>query len=329
MNPLLLIVVLGAGAVALLVLGVSQMFGRRQTHLRERLETYTGTELSPEAQAAAALRQKILPRLIHVVLGRRYLENEQEALTRADIAHHPREYILTRLGVAAAGALIGQVGTGHVHSAVILGVAGFFVPAMFVRVHQNRRREKFITQLADALMLQTSSLRAGYGFLKGLELVAKEMDDPISKELNRTLREINLGATIEQALTNLGRRINSRDLDIVISAYLIQKDLGGNLGEIMEHVAETIRERLRIRGDIRTLTAQGRLSGILIGVLPAILCAYFFLRTPEYFAPMLGEPFILFAGGLQLPLGIVLLLLALVWQMIGVYFIYRIINVKI
>src|SRR5207249_6111463 len=108
-----------------------------------------------------------------------------------------------------------------------------------------------------------NSLRSGYGFLKGLEVLAKEMSDPIAKELHRMLREVNLGATVDQALLNLGRRVNSQDLDIVISAYLIQKDVGGNLTEIMEKVAVTIRERLRIQGDVRVLTTQVNILGFV------------------------------------------------------------------
>jgi len=178
------------------------------------------------------------------------------------------------------------------------------------------------------LMLLTNSLRSGYGFLKGLELIAKEMSDPISKELNRMLREVNLGATVDQALLNLGKRIDSQDLDIVISAYLIQKDVGGNLTEIMEKVAETIRERLRIQGDIRVLTAQGKLSGLVVGLLPVFLFLFFLLKSPDYFAPMIGPPAFHF-GGFDIPYGIIMLAGAFLWQLLGGYIIYRIIQIKV
>ena len=178
-------------------------------------------------------------------------------------------------------------------------------------------------------MLLTNSLRSGYGFLKGLELIAKEMDDPISKELNRMLREVNLGATIDQALLNLGRRINSQDLDIVVGAYLVQKDVGGNLTEIMEKVAETIRERLRIQGDIRVLTAQGRLSGLIVGLLPAALATLFWFWVPDYFHPLLGPPMVSLGGHLELPMGVLLLLGAFCLQLVGGYWIYKIISIKV
>ncbi|HUK81912.1 MAG TPA: type II secretion system F family protein, partial [Verrucomicrobiae bacterium] len=261
--------------------------------------------------------------------GRSYMQRLEEDLTRADIPVRTSEYILLRVVLAGLGFVVGLYGLGYVHSGVFLAIAGYVVPAIFVRVHQNRRRTKFVAQLADALMLLTNSLRSGYGFLKGLELIAKEMNDPIAKELNRVLREVNLGATVDQALLNLGKRINSQDLDIVISAYLIQKDVGGNLTEIMEKVAETIRERLRIQGDIRVLTAQGRLSGLIVGLLPIALFLFLLMRAPDYFKPMFGPPEMSLLGGLSVPVGLLWLLAAFGWQLLGGYFIYRIINIKV
>ena len=154
-------------------------------------------------------------------------------------------------------------------------------------------------------------------------------NDPIAKELHRMLREVNLGATVDQALLNLGRRVNSQDLDIVISAYLIQKDVGGNLTEIMEKVAETIRERLRIQGDIRVLTAQGRMSGLVVGLLPFALFIFFWVKTPDYFNPMFEPPLVPIMAGVNLPVGVLMLFGAFAWQILGGYFIYRIINIRV
>jgi tight adherence protein B len=256
------------------------------------------------------------------------MQKIEESLAQADIPMRPSEYFLARLVLSGIGFIIGLYGLNYLHSGLFFAVVGFLAPALVVRIHQSRRRNKFVSQLADALMLLTNSLRSGYGFLKGLELIAKEMSDPISKELNRMLREVNLGATVEQALQSLGRRINSQDLDIVISAYLIQKDVGGNLTEIMEKVAETIRERLRIQGDIRVLTAQGRLSGLIVGLLPVALFLFFWLRMPDYFNPMFDPPSLPLAG-LNVPYGVLTLAGAVLMQLFGAYIIYRIINIKV
>ena len=330
MSPLIIIGICTAVTIALFVYGLVVAFGRRRAIAAERLETYATIEEEAAVATDSEMGQLTsLQRILHVILGRAYMQKLEENLAQADIPMRPAEYFLARLVLAGLGFIAGFYGLGYLHSGIFFGVLGYLAPAVIVRVHQNRRRNKFVTQLADALMLLTNSLRSGYGFLKGLELIAKEMSDPIAKELNRMLREVNLGASVDQAMLNLGKRINSQDLDIVISAYLIQKDVGGNLTEIMEKVAETIRERLRIQGDIRVLTAQGRLSGLIVGLLPLVLFFFFLFRTPDYFKPMIEPPLIGLMGGLQVPLGVLLLLGALCWQIIGGYVIYRIINIRV
>ncbi len=330
MNSVAMIVVLAAATVGLLVYGIVLATGRRRAIVANRLEAYTGVE-EQAAHAAQEELGKVSPvrRMLHVVVGRTAMQRVEDNLARADLPMRASEYVLLRLVLAGIGFLCGTYGLGSTYRGVFLAAVGFLTPALFVRIHQHRRRAKFVVQLADALMLLTTSLRSGYGFLKGIELVAKEMADPIAKELNRMLREINLGVTIDQAMTNLGRRMNSEDLDIVISAYLVQKDVGGNLAEIMEKVAETIRERLRIQGDIRVLTTQGRVSGLIVGLLPLSLCIILWLLTPDYFRPMFGPPMVHIVGSLNIPFGALLLLGAFSWQLLGGYLIYRIINIKV
>jgi tight adherence protein B len=329
-NTLLVIIILLVAVFTLLGYGGYLLATRRKTILAERLETYAGVE-EEAARATEAEMQETrgVPRFMNLVFTRKYMVHVEEELIRADIPMRPTEYVLTRLLLGGIGYLLGRYFLGYVHSGIILGVVGLYAPVMFVRAHQNRRRAKFVRQLADALMLLTNSLRAGYGFLKGLELVAKEMTDPIAKELNRMLREVNLGATIEEGLLNLGRRVNSQDLDIVIGAYLVQKDVGGSLTEIMEKVAETIRERLRIQGDIRVLTAQGRLSGFIVGLLPCCVAVVLWMAAPEYFAVMFGPPIAGHIARYDVPWGLVILAIAVCLQLIGFYVIHKIVSIKV
>ena len=329
-NSLLLIVALAIAACGLLGYGLYLRVTRRQSILAERLETYaTIEEEAARTTQAEMLPSSRVPRLFRMLLGPGYMSRLEEELARADIPMRPSEYLLLRAVLACFGFLVGRYVFGYLHSGIILFICGFVVPAFVVRSHQNRRRAKFVKQLADALMLLTNSLRSGYGFVKGLELVAKEMSDPISKELNRTLREINLGVTIDDALLNLGRRVNSQDLDIVIGAYLVQKDVGGNLTEIMEKVAETIRERLRIQGDVRVLTTQGKLSGLVVGLLPFAVVGILLLYAPDYFGSMVGPPIIGHLWGYNVTLGEVLLVVGVCLQLVGAYIIYRVINIKV
>jgi tight adherence protein B len=329
-SSLLIIVVLAVVACGLFGYGLYLRATRRRTILAERLETFATIEEEAARTTHAEMHQSSqVPRLFRMLLGPGYMSRLEEELARADIPMRPSEYLLLRAVLACLGFLVGRYGLGYLHSGIILFCCGFVAPAFVVRSHQNRRRAKFVKQLADALMLLTNSLRSGYGFVKGLELVAKEMSDPISKELNRMLREINLGVTVDDALLNLGRRVNSQDLDIVIGAYLVQKDVGGNLTEIMEKVAETIRERLRIQGDVRVLTTQGKLSGLIVGFLPFAVVGILLLYAPDYFGSMFGPPIIGHLWGCNVSLGEVLLVVGVCLQLIGAYVIYRVINIKI
>ncbi|NQU09453.1 type II secretion system F family protein [bacterium] len=330
MDPLIPIAFLSLLTVLVLIYGLAQFALRRRAALADRVQTYAGIE-EQAAIAADEETRELSPaaRLLNLVFGRGYVRRVEQELAHADVPMRPAEYILARLVLAGVGLLVGLYFFGYLHSGLLLATVGYFVPALFVRLHQNKRRAKFVRQLADALMLLTNSLRSGYSFLKGLELVAKEMDDPISKELHRTLREINLGATVDDALLHLGRRVDSRDLDIVISAFLVQKEVGGNLTEIMQKVAETIRERLRIQGDIKVLTAQGRFSGLVVGLLPLFVFLVILMSSPEYFKVLFGPPTYTLIGGNAVPIGVLLLAGALGWQMIGGYLIYKIISIKV
>jgi tight adherence protein B len=329
MSSIVPIIVLVAAAILLLGYGVYLQVTRKRTILAERLETYANIE-EEAARSTDDEMQKLgqIPRLLQMVFGPGYLARVEENLARADIPMRSTEYLLLRGVLVLLGYLIGRYVLGYLHSGLILAVAGFIAPIIFVRTHQNRRRAKFVRQLADALMLLTNSLRSGYGFLKGLELIAKEMGDPISKELNRMLREVNLGTTVDDALLNLGRRMNSQDLDIVIGAYLVQKDVGGNLTEIMEKVAETIRERLRIQGDVRVLTTQGKLSGFVVGFMPFVVFLILILTAPDYFSVMFGPPTQNIVG-YDIPMGVLLMVGAVFWQLIGAYMIFKIVSVKV
>jgi len=331
MDPVLTIIWSGGVVLVLaLVYSVYYLLGRRKGIVSQRVETYTGIEEEAARATSIELRQNgtRVTSWFGALLGGGYMERLQEQLAQADVPMRASEFILVRLVLAGIGYLLGSLSFGNVHSGVVLAVLGFFSPLIYLSVRYGRRRAKFVRQLADALMLLTNSLRAGYGFLKGLELIAKEMDDPISKDLNRLLREVNLGATIEQALTNMGHRLNCIDLDIVVSAYLVQKDVGGNLTEITEKVSETIRERLRIQGDIKVLTAQGRFSGIVIGLMPLALVLLITMQKPDYFNVMFGDPKMFFFG-MEMPVGVLLLVGAALWQLVGVYWIYKTISIKI
>ena len=164
-------------------------------------------------------------------------------------------------------------------------VVGFILPRWYVKRRQGKRLNQFNKQLPDTITLIANALRAGSSFLQAIELVVREARPPISTEFARVIREVNLGLPFEEALENLVRRVRSDDLELMVTAISIQYTVGGNLAEILDSIAYTIRERVRIKGEIRTLTAQQRLSGYVVAFLPIGLAGFLFVIAPGFLQP--------------------------------------------
>ena len=180
-------------------------------------------------------------------------------------------------------------------------------------------------QLPDTITLLANSLRAGSSFLQGLELVTREGRPPISEEFERVVREMSLGVALQPALNNLVRRVDSEDLELMVTAINIQSQVGGNLATVLDSIAYTIRERIRIIGEINTLTAMQRYSGYVITLLPVGLGIILFLISPTYMGRMLRNP----PEILGLPAGVVFLLLGLISMAMGYVLIRRIVDIKV
>jgi tight adherence protein B len=167
---------------------------------------------------------------------------------------------------------------------------GFFLPRFYVKFRQAQRMKAFNNQLGDAINLLANGLRSGYSLLQAMDAVGREMPPPMSEEFQRVVREIGLGISYERAMNNMLRRIPSDDLDLMITAINVQHEVGGNLAEILETISHTIRERIRIKGEIRVLTAQGMISGYVISFLPLGLGIILYAMNPEYIGAMFEEP---------------------------------------
>ncbi len=223
----------------------------------------------------------------------------EKELLKADIPLRGEEYLTLRvLAVLVPGAVILVVARQVILSLVVCA-AGFFLPGLLVSIAQRKKLAKFDHQLVDSLSIIANALRAGYSFLQSVELVSREMPDPIGGEFAKTFREISLGTSTEESLQNLAARVGSDDLELVVTAVLIQRQTGGNLAEILESISLTIRERVRIQGEVKTLTAQGRISGLVIGLIPPGLVLLISLINPVYMKPLLSTPvgWALLAGG--------------------------------
>jgi len=189
-------------------------------------------------------------------------------------------------------------------------VAGYLIPRIAVKRAKLKRLKKFNEQIGDALIVMSNSLRAGFSFIQAMEMVAKEMPPPISDEFSRTLREMNLGTPTEEALNGISNRIESDDLDLVMTAVMIQRQVGGNLAEVLDSISHTIRERIKIKGEIKTLTAQGRISGMVVGFLPIAIGLILAVINPAYIGKLFNTSIglgLLFAGGTSQLIGIALI----------------------
>jgi tight adherence protein B len=165
---------------------------------------------------------------------------------------------------------------------IVAGIGGLFIPRFYVNQAKRRRLKKFDDQLGDMLNLMVNGLRAGFSTLQAMEAISHEMPTPIADEFRRVVQEMQLGITTEEALDHMLRRIHSDDLDLVITAINVQREVGGNLAEILDVISFTIRERVRIKGEIQTLTAQGRATAWVISALPIALIGLLFLVNRTY-----------------------------------------------
>lgn len=209
-----------------------------------------------------------------------------EDLARAGLNITPPEYLLIRIGAVGVGALIGLFRFGFSVGPVILGVVGYAIPPLVVAYLQRRRQQQFNEQLGSMLQLLSNSLKTGYPIDRALETVAAKSQPPVSTEFERVTTEITLGTSVEEALSGLLLRINSPDLEFIVTAVLLHIRVGGNLAEVLDNISDTLRDRIQTKRDMSVLTAQSRASASIITGLPILLALGLYVFVPGYYAPM-------------------------------------------
>jgi tight adherence protein B len=295
--------VLPAGLVVgiILVFGaISTMLGGGSESVEARMARYAGPGSGQIAADAAEKTKKKAKRrrerkevdpfatLSADVEDKRFATKVQRDLARANLKLRVAEYYYIRIGASLALGVILFVFRDPL-SGVVGFLLGYMLPRFWVGRRISGRLSAFNKQLPDTITLLSNSLRAGSSFLQSIELVSREGGPPMSEEMGRVVREVNLGLGMEEALNNLVRRIKSDDLDLMVTAIGIQQQVGGNLAEILDTIAFTIRERVRIKGEINTLTAQGRVSGYLVAFLPIGLGVALNAINPAFMAPLFTE----------------------------------------
>lgn len=324
--PMLLVVLSGMAVVVGAVGGVVAFRNGRRDETTERLDKFVGGKAaeSPEKENVTV---QTLDELDAVVSKGKRGSRMANDLARADLKLRVVEFIGLKIAAgiigAGVGAYIGRVNlVAALVAALIAGVLVSFVPDMYVSFRSKGRIKAFNNQLGDTITMMANSLRGGYSFLQTLDMVSREAPPPVSDEFKRVVQEVGLGRTTEEALDNMLRRVPSEDLDLLITAVNIQHEVGGNLAQILDSIGHTIRERVRIKGEIRTLTAQGRLSGYVITFLPIALGAYISLVNPDYMAP-------LFTFGFPPEAWCCMPLVSIVMIVIGYYSIMKIVDIEV
>lgn len=275
----------------LLFLGLTAVL-RRRREVAERIQMFSGYQPSVVRKASVfeVLRSRLheifaeKARRTDTGLGRKKLDL---MMVRAGLPLLGSEFLAISAGGALLVFVIFALATRNPVTgllALLLFLAADFV---FVQRRITKRLDNFQRQLADCLSLVANSLRAGFSFLQTMEIISREMEPPMSTEFERVMRDTTLGKSLDDALHDMDDRVGSADFSLVVTAVLIQQQVGGNLATILDTIRQTISERIRIRREVNTLTAQGKMSGIVLACIPVALALFFYVSSPEYLEPLL------------------------------------------
>jgi tight adherence protein B len=271
--------------------------GDRPARWAPRADTGRGSAF---AAAAAVVSQSggkgtisqhdYLPFLTHALERRALFDSLKLDLIRAGMRLRPSEFVVALVLSTFFCPIVAFFFTHHPLVLVLAGAFGFMLPFGILKAMQATRLAKFGAQLPDALILIASSIRSGYSFMRAIQVVSDQMADPIAEEFGRVLKETNLGSPTEVAFANMVRRVPSYDLDLVVTAVVIQQQVGGNLAEIMDTIAGTIRERVKLQREIAALTAEGKLSGWICFGMPFFMFGIMTTLNPDYMKPLMTTP---------------------------------------
>lgn len=277
LNTPLLLTVVAVAATMMVVYGLHRLLDG-DGDVSRRLGDYLGPARREAYGAPAAAKEKrAQPRV-----ARSFSASIAQDLARADLRLTVSEYLFLHVIASVVCFTAAFVFTRQAATALPFAVVGLFLPRIFVTSRQHQRLTAFNSQLADTMMLVANSMRSGYSLLQSFEVVSRESPSPTNEEFSRVVREVSLGLSPEEALSNLVRRLNSEDLSLMVTAINVQHEVGGNLARILDSISGTIRERVKVKGEIRTLTAQQRVASYVVTGMPVATGVILYLINPDY-----------------------------------------------
>jgi tight adherence protein B len=307
-------------ATVLLVFGVIGLVRWGHPDLEQALSAYqvagadteTGSSAPPPVKRGSLVQSRVMTEVMDrfgaAAERRGSLDRVRELLLKANVPVRPAEALFLYLLGVVVGLAIGVIAGGPI-GAIVGGVVMVVVPVVVLRTKADRRTRAFGAQLPDMLQMLAATLRSGFSLLQGLDSVARQIAEPMGGELRTTVAEIRLGRSLIDALADAGKRVGSTDFDWVVSAVRIQSEIGGNLAELLDVVAETMKARVRLRREIRVLTAQNRIATAMLGVMPVVMLVILDVLNPGYISPFIHSG----AGQLLLGAAAVLIVLGLLW----------------
>lgn len=283
------VTILSMVSVLLIFTGLRRVTLRREGSISRRIEQYGGRGRPVAVAKQAAGGGLHMAQMVDRAVGKQtFAQRLARDLARADLKITVGEYLVAVGVFVCLGLLIGLVLKNLVIALVLL-VAAIMVPRMVISRKRSTRLRDFNNQLADTITLLANSLRSGYSLLQAMELVSREARPPMSAEFERVVREVGLGLSPEDALANLVRRIQSDDLELMATAINVQREVGGNLAEVLDTISTTIRERVKLKGEIKVITSQQQYSGYIIAAMPIALALLLFAISPTYMLRLFTE----------------------------------------
>jgi tight adherence protein B len=331
----LIIVGCTLGFLLLLAWGYQQSKASPQMDLREKLKNLAKDPEAMAREIELGMEKKSVLSAIDFrgffskLTGQAYMDSLEKELTQCDIPMKPGEFLALRVIAVIIAFFVTLLFSHNIYLALGIGGAATLLHIPVLKLKRSMRINKFVLQLAEFLILITNSLRSGQTFLQGVDIASKDSPNPIGMEFRLLLKETNLGIPVETAFNNMLIRVPSEDLKIVMSAFSIQRNVGGNLADIMDQVAAMIRQRITIQGQIKVLTTQGKLSGAIVGLLPFGLATVISLINYDYMSKLWTAQPGDNLDAVHRYLGPILLGTGVFMELIGCFVIYKICDIEV